>query len=202
MFSFYVYRMVSKQPKTYSTKDGKKFRLKVVYEIVAVKVPGVKRGTILQKGKYTNKRAALKRARVFLSAPSPNKKTNRQKEVEKAYKKAYGHGLIRSDTLSHVRMLHTTRKMRYKGEIGGLFIFTYQQNGKRILYERPIEAYSSTTRVPITSLSDGQIQAYLDQALSFARIRFLQDLGLETIDIVLEEFIPPIRYKYYIPKTR
>lgn len=187
-----------KKTQVYTTKDGQKYRLRVTYEVVAVKVKGVKRGTVVRRGRYTTKRDALKSARASFD----KKRTSRKKSIEQRYRKAYGHGLVRTTQLTHFHLVHTTRKLNHKGEIGGLFIFTYQMNGKKTVYDTPIEAYSSTTRVPITRLSDVEITRYIAQALSFARIQFLQKLGIETADILLEEFIPPVRYKYYIPKSR
>lgn len=183
--------------RTIKTKKGDVYNVRVTYEVVAVKASKVPKGTVVARGRYTTEAATLRAARQQLT-PKKKKKVSKADVVNKQYQKQEGHKLEHTTQLKNFSVQISRKRLPQRAQVGGLFVFTYQLNGKTIIHDKVIESFSRRTTQPVTSLSAQQIAAKLREAQEFARVRFLQEVGLETANIVNEEFIPPVVFKYYV----
>lgn len=182
-------RMAKRQKDIITTKDGQRFRVKVTYEIIAVKSKKYGKGQTILRGRYTTRAAAVKRAKSKLSPPKRKRPVKALPPPPKE----------KITVLKNFQVVTTTERKALEGQVGGLFGFTYQLNGKTYVHDKMIESYSTRTAARITDLNDREIRLKLAEAERFATIQFLQEKGLETANITLVEFIPPIKYKYYMP---
>lgn len=188
---------IKKKSNIITTKDGQRFRVRITYEVIALKTKRAQKGTVLLRGKYISQKDI--RQKVNRRYQPKKRADARMSAFKKQYRQQTQHGLYYEKQLRNFKELTSRRKLPHKGQIGALFAITYQLNGERKVHDKIIEDYSRRTDVPITQLSNYQILQYLEEAKQNAQVAFLQATGLETADVVLIEIIPPIRFKYYVP---